>query len=190
MRTDYSALIRDLERLRQQRPPQAALQPPLPESEIVRFETEHGITLPQDYREFLLSVANGGAGPGDGVNPLGTAYGMSWGESPGLVGDLAMPFPCSEAWNDSPVDGSLSPEEQYRQQDRYWSSQHVSGALPICHLGCNLRQLLIVTGPERGHVWYDDCADWQGLYPDQSDSGARLTFIEWYRRWLDGCLRH
>ena len=43
---------------------------PMALSELERFEEENGIELPEDYRGFLLEVANGGAGPGYGLYSL------------------------------------------------------------------------------------------------------------------------
>ena len=64
----------------------------------------------------------------------------------------------------------------------------MTGAIPICEHGCQLREYLVVTGPERGNIWFDDRADWFGLYPDKTTGRERLTFLEWYRLWLDDCL--
>jgi hypothetical protein len=161
------------------------LNPPLTEDRVRRFEAEHQVVLPSEYRDFLMLLGNGGAGPGYGLEMLGHTYGVGWGEQPGLVGDLAQPFPYAEAWNAEPVDGTRPVEEQYRQQDVYWSPQHVNGALPICHHGCNLRECLIVSGPEKGNMWFDDRADWQGLHPDKKNDRNRLTFLEWYKLWIE-----
>jgi len=164
------------------------LNPPLTEENVHKFETEHGIALPPDYRAFLIQVGNGGAGPANGLEMLGQWHGVAWSDIPGLVGNLALPFPYVEAWNGKPIDATLPVQEQYQQQDEYWSCRHVAGAIPICDHGCNLRECLVITGPERGHIWFDDRADWQGLYPHDTAGRDRLTFIQWYRLWLDDCL--
>ena len=46
------------------------LNPPIAEAEVHRFEHRHGISLPDDYRAFLIQAGNGGAGPYYGLLPL------------------------------------------------------------------------------------------------------------------------
>jgi len=43
------------------------LGPPIPEADLVEFETRHGVTLPEDYRDFLLTAGENGAGPHYGL---------------------------------------------------------------------------------------------------------------------------
>lgn len=197
MRSDFDRLLGDLETLRRRdvdlrvfgaNDHRYALNPPLTASQVSDFESRYGVQLPEDYRDFLLTIGNGGAGPGYGLERLGCAYGANWSENPGLVGDLSRPFPYNEAWNEESMPPSSPLEDHYWQQDEYWGPTHVNGAVPICHHGCNLRQCLIVTGPEKGHVWFDDRADWQGLYPDTAPGLARISFLDWYCRWLKASL--
>ena len=42
---------------------QYKLSPPASEETIQKFEEQEGIRLPEEYRDFLLFVGNGGAGP-------------------------------------------------------------------------------------------------------------------------------
>src|SRR5262245_59586756 len=58
------------------------LGPVLSEAELVAFERDNAIRLPEDYRRFLSAVGNGGAGPFYGLEPLST-FGH----------DLSRPFP-------------------------------------------------------------------------------------------------
>lgn len=179
---------------------------PLSEVAVVEFETLHQIALPPEYRGFLIHVGNGGAGPAYGLFKLGEmddGFGHKpWIENGGFVGILAQPFPLSGPWNDlseqpiydeSRKDNQAWEDEFYRQMDAweervYWNTTFVNGAVPICHLGCALRQWLVVTGPEVGNVWDDRRADLGGLRPYQQSGRERVTFLQWYRSWLDEAL--
>jgi hypothetical protein len=64
------------------------------------------------------------------------------------------------------------------------NSEHVNGAIPICHEGCAYRDWLVVSGPEVGHLWRDARADQRGLYPVSIGKRKRVTFLQWYVDWL------
>ena len=185
----FDAIIRDLNRVRtSKRKPDVTgeqghayrLNPPLSEVEVVQFERQHNVILPDDYRQFLTHAGNGGAGPFYGLFKLGEmddgfAFGP-WGE---FVGDLSKPFPRIKEWNDlscNPNPDTCAEDEYDRLLEsfeaRYWGdTQLVNGAIPICHLGCALRHWLIITGPERNNIWCDNRADLGGLKPLCSPTG-------------------
>lgn len=181
--------------------------PPLSEEAVCQFEARHCVTLPLEYRGFLIHVGNGGAGPAYGLFKLGEMddrFGHKpWTENGGFVGMLSLPFPHTGPWNDlseEPVydesrEDDLEWEVEYERQmnaweDRvYWNPANVNGAVPICHLGCALRQWLVVTGAEAGNVWDDQRTDHGGLKPVQQGGRHRVTFLQWYRSWLDDALR-
>jgi hypothetical protein len=170
------------------------LNPPLSVSDIAAFEERYEVTLPQDYRLFLELVGNGGAGPAYGLFRLGemdAGFEMKpWIEGE-FVGTLSAPFQHTTPWNDIIGEpDEMSDEEGYERaldefERRYFDPTLVDGAIPICHLGCALRQWLVVTGPEAGNVWNDYRADHRGLCPVTLTSKGRVTFYEWYRAWLD-----
>ena len=78
------------------------IRPRLPASEVEAFEQQFSIRLPEDYREYLLSVGNGGAGPDYGVFRLGF-HADGYESVPWVprhdVGTLAAAFPFSQPWN-------------------------------------------------------------------------------------------
>lgn len=171
-------------------PKTTVLYPPLAESQVIAFEYEHGIDLPAEYRAFILGSGNGG----DSFFRLGEVddgWGFSrWKGGDGFVGILAKPFPYIEPWNDlagyveSTPDESEDEQRKYEQMretfdERYY--QAIDGALPLAHLGCAIRLWLVVTGTERGYVWYDDRANLAGMRPLLSREGNRLGFLSWYR---------
>lgn len=183
------------------------MHPALSEEEVKQFEARHHITLPSEYRGFLIHVGNGGAGPAYGLFKLGEmddGFGHEvWKEKDGIIGVLSLPFPHTGPWNDlseEPVydefrESDPDWKEEYQRQmdaweDRvYWNTANVNGAIPLCHLGCALRQWLVVTGPEVGNVWDDYRTDHGGLKPLQQADRQRVTFLQWYRSWLDDALR-
>jgi SMI1 / KNR4 family (SUKH-1) len=172
--------------------------PPVTEETISRFEQHYRITLPTDYRGFLIQVGNGGAGPAYGLFPLGEIEGESWRENDGLIGTLSLPFPHTGPWNDQSgrpefdEDQEDDPnwEHQYQADLSEWEKRHyhnpkfINGAIPICHLGCASRQWLVVQGPETGHIWNDFRADSGGLKPVEQPGRNRVTFLQWYLAWL------
>lgn len=216
METDYAEIVANLERLRNAAMHKAVFgsdahgfmtYPPLTDANIRRFEVEHSVELPADYRGFLQHVGNGGAGPAYGLFRLGEmddGFGhKSWAEHDGFVGDLSEPFPHSGPWNDlseePPLDESREDDEEWEdeywarvnewEERVYWNPKQVNGAIPLCHIGCALRQWLVVTGAEAGNMWDDDRADRGGLKPIQQAGQSRITFLAWYKRWLDEALK-
>lgn len=173
-------------------------EPRLPEPQLRAWEREHGIELPAEYRAFLTELGNGGAGPFYGVFPLGMWDGSGEPLESWVDGDLRAPFPHREAWNLAP--SRLEPPEDFESDEEedawnealdaeYYAPSLLDGAFWICHHGCALRTALVVTGPERGNVWFDGRPDRSGIVP-HTDAGARhLSFGDWYLDWLERSLR-
>jgi hypothetical protein len=177
------------------------LNPALSEPEMVAFGQARNITLPPDFREFLTSVGDGGAGPFYGIFPLGQAdynFGLrAWRELDGMVGDLSVPFPLDDEWNDLsglPADELAGSEQsEYDRQmvafeKTYYRTAVINGAIPICHEGCALRIYLVVTGAQAGFLWEDRRAEFAGIRPVRLADGSAATFGGWYEEWLNECL--
>jgi len=149
------------------------LSAPLTEAEVAAFEGHHGVELPESYRGFLTDVGNGGAGPYYGLDALGVHDSRS--EDEWRPGFLATPFPLTTAWNRA----QHHPTDNDVPDDLYFDQRWIAGSLMLCHFGCGAFYRLVVTGPERGRIWFDDRASDGGISP------AGCGFEEWYRRWLD-----
>jgi hypothetical protein len=155
--------------------------------------------LPDEYRAFLTALGNGGAGPYYGIFPLGLFDGSGgaaepWDGVEGIVGRLDQPFPLRAAWNLAA--SRFEPPEEFAsedEEDRWyaeleaesWRSDHVNGAFAICHHGCALRTYLVISGVERGNVWFDRRAENGGIQPHSDDAGRHMPFLRWYELWLD-----
>lgn len=153
--------------------------PKLSATEVLDFEKNHNITLPEDYRLYLDLVGNGsgrpprphpytsgwvrviaGAGPGYGIYPL----------SKTVNGDrVSQPFPFEEK-----VDVPYEPPYDT------WE-ENIPGALEVCTSGWLTHTHLIVNGPKYGTIW-------EGYNYDHF-TPTNLTFIQWMRNWAEKELR-
>jgi hypothetical protein len=165
-----------LARIREFRPlwkDEYSCNPVLTPEAVAAFETRHGCRLPQDYREFLLKVGDGGAGPDCGIFELGQHFSGS-GHEDCLEDDvdLSIAFPHAEAWNAAEGD-----ETNFAPED-------TAGSMIIGDYGCGIWTRLVITGPLAGEIWHDDRTNGQGIYPHLAPDGSRYQFLPWYLDWL------
>jgi hypothetical protein len=147
------------------------LSPPLDEAEVATFERTHDVELPADYRAFLTTLGNGGAGPFYGLAPLS-------GEAPRFAAQfdgmpapsLARSFPLREAWRQ----GEDRPEPPIAA-----GSSIYDGVVHLSDQGCGYFDVLVVAGPQRGQVWADFTQALGGLEPWYD------SFLDAYEAWLD-----
>jgi hypothetical protein len=161
--------------------------PCLTEDVIQGFEKSFGLMLPADYKNFLTQIGNGGSGPAYGLLPL-----LHWNIELEISDNnfLSTDFPHIDKWNitqdfDTDNEDYTETEEFRKWEEEYFSNRHITGSMRICHYGCAIYYLLVVTGNNAGQIWMDDRANDNGIYPAISKSaGRRLTFLEWYDEWL------
>lgn len=179
------------------------LNPCLSKAEIQAFEVVNKITLPEDYRNFLLEVGNGGAGPGYGLLELKVK--KEEGTAEVLQGEkdhyLSQPFLLDKAWNNPYL---LDPDEEFVNIDE---DKLMQGTIYVAHYGCGIYACLVITGNQQGTIWIDDRSSDGGIYPcslqiaysyhcyeikeEELQSALRepaLSFYDWYDHWLNSSL--
>jgi len=162
---------------------------PLSEHEVKSFEKKYSIQLPPDYREFLLQVSNGGAGPYYGLEPLenGLYQDLDNKDSSNLT-NPALEFPLTEAWNLEFMDIQEEAYDQTREIE-YFDNKWTNGLLRISNFGCGVSMNLVVNGKEYGNIWVDDRCNDGGIFPDPYfGNEGRIAFLDWYELWLDKSL--
>jgi uncharacterized protein (TIGR02996 family) len=147
------------------------LNPPLRETDLLRFETQLGFLLPADYRAFLLHVGNGLMGPYYGLTPLNLA------QAPHL---LRRPFPFTRE------QAALSQAASAHNELRFEDDHEEDGHLHLSEIGCGIYDMLAVSGETRGCVWTSGGVCELYLTVDIAATGR--GFLDWYERWLDESL--
>lgn len=168
------------------------LNPVLDSHEISDFESKYQVTLPPDYKAFLLNFANGGAGPYYGVEAFENVLfdDLDYKRADSLL-NPSLPFPHSKAWNEV-FEASVDPdenEEEYERQYEIFSQHLMDGSIAICNYGCGVSLHLIVNGDEYGQIWTDDRGSDAGIYPSyELGNQMRISFLDWYELWLDNSI--
>jgi SMI1 / KNR4 family (SUKH-1) len=163
------------------------LNPCLSPDEVQDFEIQHKVSLPDDYKQFLLELGNGGAGPYYGLAKLQNSHPKHM---------IALPW-TQEYWDNQPFD-SLSKDFPYtgnREQDviiadsfyddngddKGSSDDNYSGMLVISHQGCTCWNLLVINGQFKGAIW-----EYEGSGGDLDGfTNTNKDFKTWYMEWLN-----
>ncbi|MFJ4340136.1 SMI1/KNR4 family protein [Streptomyces sp. NPDC088915] len=158
--------------------------PPAGWEAVRSFEAEHGVVLPEPYRTFVAEVCDGlRAGPPSyGLLPLAQTP-PDWGaDRPERL--LAQPFPLTEAWLWEDDETELSEQEFEARLARVFDH----GSLLLGTDGCGMYWHLILTGPQRGHVWQiaDEGAIPFGPPSPDAPMPGTPGFAGWATHWARG----
>jgi len=162
------------------------MQTKIDKKELQTIESLYSIILPQEYRSFLLTLGNGGAGPAYGMYSLqsGIAHLRKPTERDCLVTefrhlDYYNPFedPSLRLSLEKLLDNGKITNEYNQMLERT-----TYGTLVVGHEGCGYMHRLVITGPRRGTVWIDSSCSDQGYIP------LNVSFLDWYELWIDDVL--
>ena len=128
---------------------------PLTEKEVAEYEKKNNIKLPEDYRKFITTVANGGTQPFYGLYSLK--------EQKGITVNEKFHYTIKKPLNIL----SLS-DEEYDAVFETDDNTLEAGYLYLCHEGCGMYSILVVNTDDEdtyGTVWYYDIANDAGIFP-------------------------
>jgi hypothetical protein len=164
------------------------LQPTRTEAELASFESSFGIQLPNDYRDFIKYIGDGGAVPYYGIETLAhTLYNDLDRKDFDDLLDPSIDFPHTEAWNLEFM--SSDGVDLDKREEIYFDKKWITGVLRVCDFGCGVSINIVVSGQEYGNIWVDDRCNDGGIYPDHYFGNKdKIDFLTWYELWLDRSL--
>lgn len=171
------------------------------EEQVRALEADLGAGLPAQYRSFLLRVGGGGAGPDYGLMTptVGNGrwqwlgIGLASPAQPTTAEFAGRPF-VAEALRSEltaleaqvPTPDAFATDEEFDRAYDAWSARceelydaQEAGAVFLSEQGCGYASLLVMTGPQRGAIWWDLRPMDRGIEPTGHDFG------HWYRSWLE-----
>jgi hypothetical protein len=146
---------------------------PIPASDLEEFESHHKVVLPPGYREFLLEIGNGGAGPYWGLLSL-----EFWHR---IACDLPEQLPADYLARSCPLRPGIFAEDWLQELGCSWEERY-QGSIALCHQGDGYYGILVVSGDYRGRIFYIDMDGGSPYCLRDTD------FLSWYDRWLDESL--
>ena len=149
---------------------------PLQEKDIREFELEYKISLPEDYRTFLLNIGHGGINPDDDtVHAAGPDYGLY------SLPKIRMSLNNPEAIEELSRQCRLFPymdEDQWHELTKDCSP--FDGMIAIGTRGCTFDNMLVLNGEYCGKVVYVDIdCNTPPVFSFEKN------FLDWYETWLD-----
>ncbi|OSC75608.1 hypothetical protein B5180_06615 [Streptomyces sp. BF-3] len=177
------------------------LSPVLSEEQIRALEADLGVSLPAQYRSFLLRVGRGGAGPDYGLMTptisdgrwqwLG--IGLAFPAQPTSAEFAGRPFVAEALRSEltaietqEPSSDAFATDEEFGRAYAAWDARYEelydaqeAGAVFLSEQGCGYTSLMVMTGPHRGAIWEDLRPMARGIEPTGHD------FAHWYRNWLE-----
>lgn len=149
------------------------------ETELLVFEKRIGVSLPDDFREFIINIGTG-AGPDFGIYTLSQML-EEYDEWAYCLGNNSKLSNTCELTN---ID-ALDVIEQKRKNPTNFFSKRLktaNGILPIQTEGCTYCCAIILSGEQAGKMWGVDTNEFDSL---PAGLITEFDFLSWYNAWLD-----
>lgn len=162
-------------------PPEPAWNNVAPQDVVKRYEQKHNILLPEDYKQFITTAANGGTEPFYGLYSI-CVEDKRLSCTPDV--NVSKKFPYTVG----------TPLNMYKmnQKEREALEINDSGYVLLCHEGCGMYSILIVNTDDDetyGTVWFYDVAHDYGIFPIINQSTNKpMKFLDWLEYYADRTL--
>lgn len=161
--------------------------PPMSAEMVQNFEMQHGIILPEDYKRFLMTVADGGTQPFYGLNSLRGEKDTNEEDQP----DLQKKFPYTVRNPLYLIELSKADYLAFfTSEDAF--AQVNAGFVQLCHEGCGMYSILIVNTDDidtYGTVWFFDFANDVGTAPlIHPKTKQPMCFLDWLEYYVEQTL--
>lgn len=157
---------------------------PIAPDTMERFESKFAIKLPAHYKLFLTQVGNGGAGPAYGLIPLLSSI------RAGIPKELVSETFAADTDQATQLMKLNFAERTQGKNDWEYTLIKIgfSGYLDLADYGCGEYAILVLTGSQKGKVWYRFERKAYPMYTEKKGVFKQLTFKSWYDDWLNQSL--
>lgn len=155
-------------------PPEPKWDDAISQIDVEKYEKANNVHLPEDYRQFIMTAADGGTEPFYGLYSLYVVPSA----------DVSKKFPYT-------VNTPLNMYEM-NQEQRNALEINDAGYIELCHEGCGMYSILIINTDDvdtYGTVWFHDVAHDYGIFPMINPSTDKpMKFLDWLEYYADRTL--
>ena len=158
------------------------------EVDIVLFENKFKVKLPNEYRWFLLNIANGIISKKDWnfdkldkIDFKNYWHNEEYNPSVNFKLNKKVIFHNPENFGNYPYETYVCDDTKSDEEFFYLNDGFKSGVIHLCGYGCGTCSMIVVNGEEYGNVWTEDIASSDEVYPEYEieNNKSRMNFNDW-----------
>lgn len=153
------------------------LNPVTTEDRVIEFETKYNFRFPEGYREFILKVGDGGAGPFYGLKQRFVTYGATLRAEEAKYYRLPSIYTRSVAPHGDWKRELLGADWSQQEEEDESGTLYLKGNIVIAEVGCGAELVLVANGPLCDSVIHTDF----GYSPPYVWQPA--SFLDFYEAW-------
>jgi hypothetical protein len=155
-------------------------------NKLADIERSAKIKLPEEYKEYITLIADGGAGPYYGLYCLNEGIDKQasyFDENEQNLETFFQSFPYNNEDVISKIDSNTTILDD---GEALFRREHPTpGIIFLAEYGCGGYYVLVINGEQYGKVWFFHS---DGFLNPCCIEGKQLNFFDWYENWLDTSL--